>query len=186
VTPLTLSGGEENLKPLCDAVGSQIASVGYLVPSGAQWPDGREDGLRHEVDHGVELALTNGLTLSLRWEMQGENEFLAVETSSLRGSLIDVIDVSDVPEWSSIVGQTIRGLGIARHAANTDCPSSVWAIRFDVGNGSSFVIALGEIREDVPAYLPDAVLVLFEKEDAESYRTTASPTSAWGVDVAVA
>lgn len=33
-------------------IGSRIVDVRYLVPAGAQWPDGWEDGLVHEVDHG--------------------------------------------------------------------------------------------------------------------------------------
>ncbi len=37
-----------------------------------------------------------------------------------------------------------------------------------------------ELREGVPAYLPDAVLVLFREEEAKSYRTAGSGTSAWG------
>ncbi|MEY9965483.1 hypothetical protein ABIA33_003525 [Streptacidiphilus sp. MAP12-16] len=183
----TSTGGEEGLLGLlCDVVGSRISSVSYLVPSGAQWPDGREGGLVHEVDHGVELALANGRRLALRWEMEGENEFLGVSSASLgdgsSGSLIDSVDVSDLPEWSSIIGLTIRGIGVAWHIANLGCPNSVWALRFDLEDGPSFVIALGEIRDDAPAYLPDAVLVLFEKEVAELYQMASSTTSAWGLD----
>lgn len=187
MTHLTSNGGEEELLGLLrSVVGSRISSVSYIVPSGEQWPDGREDGPIHEVDHGVELKLINGVILSVHWEMQGENEFLAVSSASLDdgsiGSLIGAIDVSGLPEWPSITGLTVRGLGIAWHRANPGCPDSAWALRFDLDDKISFVIALGEIREGIPSYLPDSVLVLFEKEDAESYKTAASATSSWGRD----
>jgi hypothetical protein len=188
--PSSYGGNEELRNLLSHVVGSQIVSVSYLIPSGVQWSDGREDGRIHEVDHGVELALSNGLRLAVYWEMEGEDEYLSISATSLASgsddNLIDAVDVSDVPKWSSKIGRTIRSLGIAWHVANLNCPNSVWALRFDLEDHSSFVISLGEIRNGAPTYLPDSVLVLFEKEDAESYRTAASTTSAWGSDFPLA
>lgn len=170
-------------------MGSRIVDVRYLVPAGVQWwPDGRGDGLVHEVDHGVELVMADGSALALHWEMRGENEFLAIVPMSVSGSwtegLIDALSVSDAPEWMGILGRTVTGVGVAWHIPNAGCPRSVWAIRIDLDGGSSFVIALGEVREGTPAYLPDSIVVLFDWHDAESYWITGSGTSAWGETVA--
>jgi hypothetical protein len=144
--------------------------------------------LVHEVDHGVELVMADGSVLALHWEMCGEDEFLAVVPMSVSGSwaegLIDAFSVSGAPEWMGILGRTIHGVGVAWHIPNAGCPRSVWAIRIDLDRGSSFVIALGQIHERAPAYLPDSIVVLFDKDDAESYWISGSDTSAWGETVA--
>lgn len=175
---------EEHAGPLSEVIGAQVVGVRYLVPGGAQWPDGRADGFVHEIDHGVELMLSDDHVLCMQWQMDGENEYLRVslrspthETSD--NTLIDAIDVSSAPEWTSLLGGSISSIRISWHIANTGCPRSVWAIRFDVETGASFVVALGEVRDGVPTYLPDSVLVIFDREDAETYRTAGSSTSAW-------
>jgi hypothetical protein len=182
--PPLLDGQLELLGALRGVIGSRIAGVRYLVPAGAGWPDGREDGLVHEVDQGVVLVMTDGSALSAQWLMQGEDEFLAIAPMSISGlragSLIDAIDVSGAPEWMAILGRTVNGVGVAWHVPNAGRPKSIWALRFDIEGGSSFVIALGEVRDGSPTYLPDAIVVLFDREDAESYRIAGGVTSAWG------
>jgi hypothetical protein len=177
-------GPVDPLQDLRGVIGSRVVDVRYLVPAGAQWPDGREDGLVHEVDHGVELVMADGSALSLQWEMQGEDEFLSIVLQSVSRAradgLIDAFGVADSPEWSEIFGRPVTDVGVAWHIPNAGCPRSVWAIRIDLDGDSSFVIALGEVREGVPAYLPDSIVVLFDREDAESYWITGSTTSAWG------
>jgi hypothetical protein len=188
VTYSSLPAGQvDPLRDLRRVVGSRIVDARYLVPAGAWWPDGREDGLVHEVDHGVELVMADGSALSLRWEMQGEDEFLSIVAQSVSGArtngLIRAFGVSEAPEWMDILGRSVVGVGVAWHIANTGCPRSVWAIRIDLDGGSSFVVALGEVRDGVPAYLPDSIVVLFDRQDAESYRITGSTTPAWGETV---
>ena len=181
-------GHGEPLSALRGVVGSRIVEVRYLVPAGVQWPDGRGDGLVHEVDHGVELVMADGSVLALHWEMRGEDEFLAIVPMSVSGfwteGQIEALSFSDAPEWMGILGRTVTGVGVAWHIPNAGCPRSVWAIRIDLVGGSSFVIALGEVREGTPAYLPDSIVVLFDRHDAESYWITGSDTSAWGETVA--
>lgn len=178
----------EPLSALRGVVGSRIVDVRYILPAGAQWPDGRVEGLVHEVDQGVELVKADGSVLALLWEQRGWEEFLAIVPMSVSGSwaegLIDVLSVSGTPEWMDILGRTIHGVGVAWHIPNADCPKSVWAIRIEVDGGSSFAIALGEIHEGAPTYLPDSIVVLFGREAAESYWIPGNDTSAWGETVA--
>jgi hypothetical protein len=182
-----LDGQLELLHALRGVVGSRIVGVRYLVPVGTRWPDGREDGPVHEVDQGVELVLADGSALSVQWLMQGEDEFLSIapmSNSGVRaGTLLDAFDVSEAPEWTGILGRTVNGIGAAWHVPNAGRPRSVWALRINLDGGSSFVIALGEVREGNPAYLPDSMVVLFNREDAEAYRIGGSATSAWGESV---
>jgi hypothetical protein len=170
-------------------IGSQFVRVRYLVPAGSSWPGGRQDGMVHEVDHGVELGLLDGSALLVQWEMQGDNEFLSVASSSSTEAavqgLIDAVDVTSMPEWTHVLGRTIDCIGVARHVSGSGSPESFWALRFCLEGGASFVIALGEMREGIPAYLPDAVVVLFDRRDAESYMSAGSVTSAWGEDLPV-
>lgn len=177
-------GHGEPLSALRGVIGSRIVDVRYFLPAGVHWPDGRVDGLVHEVDHGVELAMADGSVLALYWEMRGEDEFLAIVPRSVAGfwveGLIETVNVSQEPDWVGILGRTITGVGVARHVPNAGCPRSVWAARIDLDGGSSFVIALGQIHEGAPDYLPDSIVVLFDRKDAESYWINGYVTSAWG------
>lgn len=176
-------GHGEPLSALRGVVGSRIVDVRYLLSAGVPWPGGRVYGLVHEVEHGVELVMADGSALALYWEMRGEDQFLAIVPRSVAGfwveGLIDALSVSKEPEWVGILGRTIHGVGVAWHVPNAGCPRSVWAARIDLDGGSSFVIALGEIHEGAPAYLPDSIVVLFDRNDAESYINDYD-TSAWG------
>lgn len=177
-------GATGNTSALREVIGAQIVGVRYLVSEGMGWPGGRADGFVHEVDHGVEITLSGDRVLVLRWEMLGENEFLdpslhLLPREQVSDSMIDAIDVSATPEWAPLIGHTISSVRASWHISNTGCPKSIWAVRFDTAENSSFVIALGEIRDGVPAYLPDAVLVFFDRDDAEAYKTGGSATSAW-------
>ena len=149
-SPLPDDQGEP-LSALRGVVGSRIIDVRYLLLAGAQWPDGRVEGLVHEVDHGVELVMADGSVLALHWEMRGWEEFLAIVPMSVSGSwaegLPNAVSFSGTPEWMGILGRTIHGVGVAWHIPNADCPKLVWAIRIEVDGGSSFAIALGEIYE---------------------------------------
>lgn len=182
------SQGEGYEESLATVIGTRVTGVRYLIPEGTQWPDGRADGFVHEVDHGVELMLSSTRSLRMQWEMDGENEYLGASLiPSVReagaSNLIQAVDASTAPEWTPILGGTISSVRVSLHIPNTGCPKSAWAIRFDTEAAVSFVVALGEIRDGVPEYLPDGVLVIFDREDAESYRTAGSSTSAWDGEI---
>jgi hypothetical protein len=60
----------------------------------------------------------------------------------------------------------------------------LWALALNFRNAASVAVALGELVDDMPSYLPDSLVVLFGQEAAESYRIASSPTSAWGDEMA--
>lgn len=165
-------------------VGNRIVEVDYLVSAGSAWPDGRESGRIHEVDHGVKFTMADGSRLQMRWEMEGEYELLAVDFSAHvepdSGGLIDAFEVSATPEWMRFVERTVVSLGVARHVLAVDAPEPLWAVRFDFEGNESVVIALGEVRGGRLAYLPDAVVVLFDERDAQTYSHQGSRGSSWG------
>jgi hypothetical protein len=173
-------GQEEPLSVLRGVVGSRIVAVRYLLLAGFPWPGWRINGLIHEVDHGVELVMADGSVLTLYWEMQGYDEFLAIAPMSAAGfwakGPIDVLNVSEAPEWVGILGRTVTGVSVAWHIPNAGCPRAIWAVRIDLEGGASFVIALGEIHEGAPTYHPDSIVVLFDKDVAEPYWITGDAT----------
>lgn len=55
-----------------------------------------------------------------------------------------------------------------------------WAFRFEFFNRSSLVVALGEAEGAGFTYMPDALVVIFDKNLAVGYQIPASATSSYG------
>lgn len=166
------------------AVGEAVRAVRYVAPRGEVWPEGHRQDRAHEVDMAVELLMAGGGAVVLSWAMDGLNEGLAIESRApgevdvnLPG---DAIDVSDSADWAKFIGIPIVGVSPAWHIPNEGCPEMPWAFRFDFINKSSLVVALGEADGPGFTYSPDALLVIFEKNLAVSYKIPASSTSSYG------
>ncbi|WP_030103810.1 hypothetical protein [Actinoalloteichus caeruleus] len=132
----------------------------------------------------VELGMESGAVLVLSWAMDGVNEGMAIEFNSpgevgisLPG---DPIDVSDHVDWGRFLGAPIASIGIAWHIPNEGCPKMPWAYNFGFPDGSNLVIALGEAEGAGFTYMPDALLVIFDKNLAAAYKNPGSATSSFG------
>ncbi|MGW5017463.1 hypothetical protein [Streptomyces cacaoi] len=161
-----------------------LTGARYVVPESEGWPEGHRDDAVHEVDMGVELIMAGGHTVSFLWLMDGLNEGLAVELHGAdpapsRKSLSSV-DVTCRAEWTNFIGETLVNLKTVRNVPNEGAPEAVWSYRLDFSNGRNLVIALGESKEAGLAYMPDALLVIFDNALAGSYRIPASRVSALG------
>lgn len=173
------------LDELREAVsGEAVRTVRYVAPRGEGWPEGHRADRAHEVDMAVELGMESGAVLVLSWAMDGVNEGMAIEFrspgeagTSLPG---DPIDVSDHVDWGRFLGVPIVSVGIAWHIPNEGCPEMPWAYNFGFPDGSSLVIALGEAEGAGFTYMPDALLVIFDKSLAAAYKIPASATSSCG------
>ncbi|MFI5523560.1 hypothetical protein [Streptomyces platensis] len=132
----------------------------------------------------VELVMDSGAALVLSWAMDGVKEGLAIEFRSPGEADVnlpgDPVDVSDHVDWERFLGVSIAGISPAWHVPNEGCPEMPWAYRFEFSNESSLVIALGEAEADGFTYMPDALVVIFEKDLAVSYKIPASGTSSYG------
>jgi hypothetical protein len=112
-------------------------------------------------------------------------EFLLVSRSiddvHLDRDVVDILEVSDLSAWQARIGVTIESVGVSRHTQGDGCGESIWAFRVNLANSDSFVIALGEVRDGIPVYLPDSIVVLFARDAAKALSHRGSLASAWGV-----
>ncbi|MGW6275930.1 hypothetical protein [Kribbella sp. NPDC055071] len=79
--------------------------------------DVRELVVIHEVDQAVVLS-TASTTVVLEWRIRSYDEFLGVVDSPDEAATasIDAVDVTALEPWSSLVGSSIVGLGVANAA----------------------------------------------------------------------
>ncbi|MDT0457239.1 hypothetical protein RM550_16075 [Streptomyces sp. DSM 41527] len=161
-----------------------MRTVRYVVPRGEIWPEGHREDRAHEVDMAVELVMDSGVALVLSWAMDGVNEGLAIELRSPGEADVDLpgdaVDVSDHVDWERFLGASIASISPAWHVPNEGCPEMPWAYRFEFSNESSLVIALGEAEGGGFTYMPDALVVIFDKNLAVTYKIPASGTSSYG------
>jgi hypothetical protein len=165
-------------------IGDQVRAVRYAVPGGAGWPNGHLAERVHAVDMGVEIFTDRGAILQLQWEMDGLNEGLGIELLSDPGELsaarVERIDVSDHADWKPLLGRTFEGVAFATHFPNEGCPETVWSMRIDLSGAAHVTLALGESKGGRIGYQPDALVVMFDGEDARAYRIPAGTLPAWG------
>jgi hypothetical protein len=174
--------------------GGKVASVDYVLPTGARWPDGRRHDQVHEVDLGVEIVLDSGLVVCISWAMAGAVEGLslsvrAVGDTASPTNLTQTIDATELQQWRSLVGRSLNLDGAAVHLPEEGDHVAVWSVRLSAGQSESVVVALGEATEQGLAYLPDSLVVIFDEEIARSYLIPSgvppNPVSAWSAKVAV-
>ncbi|TCC34934.1 hypothetical protein [Kribbella sindirgiensis] len=168
-------------------VGRTVDRIDYLVSAGDGSTGIWDRQLCHEVDHGVQLSMNDGAVLRLSWEMSGLDEFLTTDSAALNESIahgrIRAVDVSSVQPWPSAVGASIVRAGVALHAPGEGDTQMPWAARLELSTGFVVAVALGEVHQDAPRYLPESVVVLFRRAAAEAYQPEAGGSTAWGVDV---
>ncbi|MCF6526614.1 hypothetical protein [Streptomyces sp. JJ36] len=177
--------GNDGLAGLREAVeGAAVRTVRYVVPQGENWPEGHREDRAHEVDMAVELGLDTQATLAFFWSMDGVNEGLAIAFRAPgEGDVThhgDAIDVSGHVDWEEFLGQDIVGITPAWHIPNEGCPEMPWAYRLEFSRRSSLVIALGEAEGSGFTYMPDALVVIFDRSLSVSYEIPASGTSSYG------
>ncbi|WP_326687771.1 hypothetical protein OIE63_11815 [Streptomyces sp. NBC_01795] len=138
----------------------------------------------HEVDMAVELVMEAGIVLAFSWAMDGLKEGLAVELreedDSSRRAAECAVEVTERSEWARFLGQSVTGAGIAWHVPNEGTPEMPWSFRVDFANSESIVIALGESDDSTTSgirYMPDSLVVIFDRFLADSYRIPASDIS---------
>ncbi|MFE1771382.1 hypothetical protein [Streptomyces sp. NPDC059008] len=182
---VALAHGGAELAELRNAVvGEAVRTVRYVALRGEGWPEGHREDRAHEVDMAVELGMESGATLVLSWAMDGVNEGMAIEfrssgegAESLPG---DPIDVTDHVDWKGLLGASIVSIGITWHIPDERCPEMPWAYSFKFSNESDLVIALSEDDGEGFTYVPDALLVIFDKSLAAEYKIPASTTPSCG------
>lgn len=167
--------------------GERLVCVRYATPSGASWVNYSDlEGVR-EVDMAVELVTESGLVLELSWATPGREEGLALALghgeNRAPSDLVDLVDVSAIPDWSGILGEFVEEVAVSFYVHNEGSSVRPWSFRIGVSNGSSVTVALGETSDHLIRYLPDNLVVIFEEATARNYEVADSLQSAWGETV---
>ena len=89
-----------------------------------------------------------------------------------------------VPGREACVGEELISVRISQHCPVSAEGNCLWALALNFRNAFSVAVALGELVDNMPSYLPDSLVVVFREEAAESYRIASSPTSPWGDEMA--
>jgi hypothetical protein len=164
-------------------MGGRMQSVVYKTSSnGVDNRDQRADLDVHEVDHAVVIS-TESASVVLEWCLRNYDEFLNIvgaPEAGVAAAVTDTVDATGFPQWADLRESPVTGFGVATQPAAEDGSELPWALRIDTANGDSVVVALGELRDGIPAYQPDSLLVLFRPELAQSFQIMGSSESAWG------
>jgi hypothetical protein len=166
-------------------VGHRIQRVGYKTSGDpVAGLDQGSAAFVHEVDHAVVIS-TESAAIVLEWCIRNYDEFLNVASAPEEGvaaAVTRVVDVTSLPQWSRLQESAIASFGVATHRSE-DGSELLWALRIAAANGASVVVALGELRDAMPTYQPDSLLVIFQPELAQSLQVLDSSESAWGRDL---
>jgi hypothetical protein len=128
----------------------------------------------------VTLELQEREVQVVSWAMAGTLEGLAAlpQGSTYDGSVHPSSDVTDEGGWSGAVGTTIRSVAGAWHISDESRTPTLWALRLEF-LATSVVLALGTYHQDI-AYMPDELVVIFDRATAETYHPEHALMGSWG------
>jgi hypothetical protein len=91
-----------------------------------------------------------------------------------------IVDVSE--RWSELIGGKLENVEFSRTLFETHL---VWALNLKFGGGAHLVIALGEVKNNVPSYAPDNLIITTSETIARAYWPSSpdgpwTDSSAWG------
>lgn len=166
--------------------GLRLNRVRYVVLPESPRPEMRASKSWHEVEYAVELVF-DGMSVVISWLMENEIECLNVRPRGVVPVIPDyskTIDLSAQPGWEDCVGEELISVRASQYRPDPAQGDCLWALALTFRNTASVAVALGELVDDIPSYLPDSLVVLFGKEAAEGYWISGSPTAAWGAEIA--
>jgi hypothetical protein len=161
--------------------GRSLSKVRYRALSPAPRLADLEAGAVHEVD-SVQIELDSGIVLWIQWAMAGTDEglHLEVDPEPWEDAGREEVDVGMTTQWAALLGQPIMQMRAAWHVSSDNGQELLWATSFRTTAGGEVSIALGEVQDRGPTYLPDSLVVIFSSAKARQYQPPASRTSAWG------
>lgn len=152
-------------------LGDVLSSVDYELL-------GWEEATAHidEVAMAVTLHWRTSPMTRIHWSADAENEGLVQGGPSEADPSpeLTITDVSD--QWGGLIGERLTACTFSHSDPPSDLP---WAINLRFASGANLVIALGELLDGQPTYMPDTLLVIGSREAAESYSPPAALGTAW-------
>lgn len=157
-----------------DLLGSRLAGVHYDLLEWEDEPAARS--ILDQVSKGVILAFDT-LSVLLRWDLRPPVERLVMVSNENRqaGPLTRRVDVS--LRWKELLGSQV--VGVSWSEQETSDGLQPWAVTFALADAGELVVALGELVNGIPAYLPDSLIVTASREAGLSYMPSASLMPAW-------
>lgn len=152
----------------------------WLLPSEA--PVAVSDGeFGYEVDT-VDLVFGGGTVARMSWAVSGYEEGLsiALDPTPASPAPLEMVSFGDVEHLPGVLGSPIVELRRGLHVVTEQGRPLLWSVAFKTDAGGEVCVALGELRDGTPHYLPDSLVVLPSVDGADSYHPPASTTSAWG------
>jgi hypothetical protein len=177
---------ERSYPTLSGLRGQRLNRVRYVVLPESPGLEMRPSESWDEVEYAVELIFDD-MSVIISWLMENEIECLNVRSGSVAAVIPDyskTIDLSARPGWEACVGEELISVRVSRHRPVPTQGDCLWALALTFRNATSVAVALGELVDDIPSYLPDSLVVLFGQQAAQSYWISGSPTSAWGAEIA--
>lgn len=165
-----LQAPEDAVRLLGELIGHRLGAVRYLMLFyGPGLPERPGDDIE-QADYAVELTIDDRPFL-LRWREENDAEALVVSEGLAQENEWSsrLVDVTDRRGWQSRTGNEIKGASISTQQPDVEFDEYVWAIRFDFQSGEPVVVALGELADDEPRYLPTSLLVFFDENRAWNY-----------------
>jgi hypothetical protein len=162
-------------------VGSRIVSIEYCQTAHGGLLDLPVQAC-HEVDLDIFLTTPNGI-VDLTWDRDDLVEGLSISIPKQVATGVESkkIAVSGSPQWLPLIGQEIFNVAFGWQVSESGCPESLWSLRVDFATGGSVVVALGELDSGLmPRYFPDSLLVIFDKQIAQTYEHLGAIGNAWG------
>lgn len=117
------------------------------------------------------------LNVLLTWDLRPPTEQLVMLTAepSQPSPLTRRVDVSE--RWGTFLGAKLVGTSWAQQ--ETGDGLQPWAVTLAFAGAGELVVALGEVVDGSPSYIPDSLIVTASRDAALSYRPPATLAPAW-------
>jgi hypothetical protein len=156
------------------ALGQELVRVEYVM---LPWePEPAESAAIDAVSRAVILKFDKA-GIQIRWKLQPPVERIVVEpVEDWRDApLSNVVSVSS--RWSDLIGRRLSGYRLSYQ--HVESGSEPWAITLDFEGGLRLLLALGELTDGKPTYLPDSLVVTADALVASAYAPPASEGNPW-------
>ncbi len=176
MTAQTIEGWAADARAALDGladelVGDSMGRVEYLVSAPVAGFLDLSGDVHGDVDTVI-VTLASGRTLELAWAQSGMNEGLSVALGQRRADhtdLLDLVGVSGERGWQGLLGRPIVRIRSSWQVPNEGCPETLWALSLELDEQGSATVALGELRDGAPTYIPDSLVVVFGHTAGTAY-----------------
>jgi hypothetical protein len=181
-----ISPFEKYEQAMNELIGLTISEVRYFEPS---WPEEEEPEpfydsfphVGHFLDFGVELRMKSGAVRTFLWDNTFDSYGVGIypETGASMLNRPQVWDVTRMPEWSPLIGATIRN-AVAYWGRTSEFDGTQWGERSGYPADLHFMLDCDrEFYLSTSSYnlsngslepMADLILVVFERNVAAKYR----------------